>query len=325
VAQATPEQKQAAQEKYDEAMKAFQAKRFDEALAGFRASYEIVASPNTRLMVANTLQASGDVVAAYWEAQATVEVAEEAEAHDERYAAAADSARKALARLRAEVGLVTVKVVRATGGQASGPLELTVAGKAIEEADWGKTVAVAPGQCEVVLTSPTGSARKEIAVSAGATIDITVGPPVAGATGRAAEPDGPDAAAGSASAGGTGDGTALLISGGVIGALGVAGAVVFAVFGSLAKSNYDSLLDQCPNDRCASDLESQADETRTQQTVANIGLVAGAVGLAAGVSLLVAGAVVGSSSSSGEGSSEEPAPDVSLALGPGALMLSGSF
>lgn len=318
VEQATAQQKQAAQEKYDAAMAAFQAKRYDEALAGFRESYAVVASPNSRLMVANVLQAQGDVVAAYWEAQATVEIAEASAAHDDRYAPAADSARKALARLRALVGLVTVQVIRVA--TSKGDERLTVAGKQIERNDWGKTLAVAPGQCEVVLTGEGGSAHKEIAVSAGATIEITIGPLVAGsaAEGSDDEEEGDEPGSRQPTGAAAAKATQLYVAGGVIGTLGVAGGVLFAVFGSLAKSNYDDLIDQCPNDRCSADLEGQADSTRTQQVVANVSLVAGAVGLAAGVGLLVAGSVVA-------GSSEEPEPAVGVSLGPGTVWVSGRF
>ena len=326
VDQATATQKQAAQERFDEAMAAFRAKRLEEALAGFRASYEIVASPNARLMVVNVLQDLGQVVAAYREAEATRAAAEAAAAHDDRYAAAAHGARQVLAQLRARVALVTVKVVRATGDQDPGRshgderLTLTVAGEQIDRTDWGKPVAVEPGQCEVVLTADTGTtARKEIAVSAGGAIEITIGPPGA----RSSPDDEPDRAKNGDSstasdAGALDDGTRLLVSGGVIGALGVAGVVVFAVFGSLAKSNYDELVEKCPGDRCPAELQSQADTTRTQQLVANIGLAAGAVGLATGVALLVAGAVVG-------GSSTEPQPKVGVSFGPGSVIVSGSF
>jgi hypothetical protein len=326
VDQATATQKRAAQERFDEAMTAFRAKRLGEALAGFRASYEIVASPNARLMVVNVLQDLGQVVAAYREAQATREAAEAAAAHDEGYAAAAQGARQVLAQLRARVALVTVKVVRAAGdrdpGRSQGDerLTLTVAGEQIDRTDWGKPVAVEPGQCEVVLTADTGTtARKEIAVSAGGAIEITIGPPGA----RPSPDDEPDRAKpGDSStapdAGASDDGTKLLVSGCVIGALGVGGAVLFAVFGSLAKSNYDDLVEQCPGDRCPAGLESKADTIRTQQLVANMGLAVGAVGLATGVSLLVASVVVG-------GSSAKPQPTAGVSFGPGSVIVSGSF
>jgi len=317
VDQATAAQKRAAQERFDEAMTAFRAKRLEEALAGFRASYEIVASPNARLMVVNVLQDLGQVVAAYREAEATREAAEAAAAHDDGYAAAAQAARQVLAQLRARVALVTVKVVRGASGER---LTLTVAGEPIDRTDWGKPVAVEPGQCEVVLTADTGTtARKEIAVSAGGAIEITIGPPGARSSSDD-EPDGgkPGDSSAGADAGAWDESTRLRVSGGVITTLGVAGVVVFAVSGSLAKSNYDELVANCPGDRCPAELQSQADTTRTQQLVANIGLAVGAVGLATGVSLLVASVVVG-------GSSAEPQPAADVSFGPGSVVVSGSF
>ncbi len=324
---ATSEQKRAAQQEFDDAMTAFRAKRFDDALVGFRASYDIVASPNTRLMVVHVLADQGEKVAAYREAQATVEAAEAAAVRNERYGAAAQSARKALVRLRAKIGLVTVHVSRAAGSEdrdgspAAGDegLTLTVAGQPLDSADWGEPVAVAPGPCEVVLTADRGTASKEVTVAAGGAVDITIAPPQ-----RRPHPDqDPEQPQPGDPPEGTetsdmSDGSGLRVAAYLVGGLGVAGMVVFAVFGSLAKSNYDDLVAQCPGDRCPAELESQADTTRTQQTAANVGLVVGAVGLATGVALLVTSYVT-------DGGSAEPQPELAVFIGPGSLAVTGSF
>ncbi|MBW2453082.1 MAG: hypothetical protein JRI68_01150 [Deltaproteobacteria bacterium] len=326
VHEATGAQKRAAQQQYDEAMKAFNDKRLDEALAGFRASYDIVASPNTRLMVVHVLEDLGDVVAAYLEAVATREAADAAAAQNKRYRPAAKSARKEVAKLRRRVGLVTVKVLPAEDDDGAGveAFELTVAGQSIDRAAWGEPIAVAPGQCEVVLVAATGTATKEIGVAAGGAIAITIAPP--GRRRTPDEPQGPSQPSdpvrppeGGELPGGEGagdDGSGLRAPAYVFGALGVAGMVVFAISGSMAQSNYDELVDQCPADRCPADLEDQADTTRTQQTVANVGLIAGAAGLGIGLGLLVTSFVVADSPDEA---------DVSLAVGPGTLTVTGSF
>jgi len=325
VDQATGAQKRKAQQAFNRAMDHFEAKRLDQALAEFRASYDIVASPNTRLMVVHVLGDLDRPVDAYAEALKTVKVASEAAARSDRYQAAAESARKALKKWRAAVGLVTVSVVPAEDaedGEVPEDVTLSVAGKAVDRSEWGETIVVAPGQCDVVLTAETGIARKEIAVSGGAEIDIDIAPPVRGASGGSTGPDpGPDGGNGS-DTGATNDGTALRIPAYMLIGLGVAGGVTFGVAGSMAQSNFDDLVDQCPNDRCPPDLESQADDTRTQQTVANIGLIVGAAGLATGVGLLVTSFVVGGSEDEPD---SEPESEVDLSVGPGSLTITGSF
>ncbi len=312
-------------------MKAFKAKRLDEALEAFRASYDIVASPNTRLMVVHVLEDLGDVVAAYWEAVATRKAADAAAAQSRRYKAAAKSARQELARLRARVGLVTVTVLSAEDGDSAADeeLELTVGGKVIDRAVWGEPIAVAPGQCEVALVASAGTATKEIGVAAGGAIEITIAP-----RGQGPDPDGDpdqpprqpgdpvrppgggDGTDGGGTDGAGDDGSGVRTTAYVFGGLGVAGMVIFAVAGSMAQSNYDELVDQCPADRCPADLEDQADTTSTQQTVANVGLIAGVAGLGIGLGLLVTSFAIADSPGEAE---------VSLAVGPGTLTVSGSF
>jgi hypothetical protein len=155
-------------------------------------------------------------------------------------------------------------------------------------------------------------------VSGGAAIDIEIAPPTrqAGSGGSSSGDPLGDGAPGQDPSGE--DGAALRVPAYLLGGLGVAGMVVLAVAGSMAQSNYDDLVDQCPNDQCPADLESQADDTRTQQTVANIGLAVGAVGLASGVGLLIASFAVGSAD-------DEPESEVSLSVGPGSLSITGSF
>ncbi len=323
VDEATAGQKKAAQREFNKAMTAFRAKRFDEALAGFRASYDIVTSPNTRLMVVHVLVDMGKTVPAYWEAQATVEAAEAAAARDKRYVAAAKSARRELARMRARIGLVTVHVSRPAGSEepaeGDGELTLTVAGQELDPADWGQPLAVKPGPCEIVLLAETGSASKEVTVSAGGSVEVTIAPPHGRLhpTGEPRQPQ-PDDPSEGVETSDSSDGSGLRTAAYVAGGLGVAGMAVFAISGSLATSNYDELVEQCPGDRCPADLESQADTTRSQQTAANVGLVVGVVGLAAGVALLVTSFVL-------EGGSAEPQPEVAVSMGPGSLVITGSF
>src|SRR5579884_1681230 len=66
-AAATPVQREQAQSRFLRGKDLLSKKRYDEALSEFRASHEIVASPNTRLEIARCLQGMGKTVEAYAE------------------------------------------------------------------------------------------------------------------------------------------------------------------------------------------------------------------------------------------------------------------
>src|SRR4051812_48863807 len=76
------EQKAGAQKTFDAGSRLYDAHRYDEALTAFRASYQILASPNSHLMVARALRDLGRNVEAYAEYDS---VAREAAAKGEKY------------------------------------------------------------------------------------------------------------------------------------------------------------------------------------------------------------------------------------------------
>src|SRR4051794_11034742 len=79
---AEKDQKAGAQKTYEAGTKLYDSKHFDEALAAFRASYQIVASPNSRLMIARCLRDLGRNAEAYREYDA---VSEQAGRSGDRY------------------------------------------------------------------------------------------------------------------------------------------------------------------------------------------------------------------------------------------------
>jgi hypothetical protein len=260
---ATEEQKQQAREYFTTAMAAWQDKRFEEALQGFRGSYDIVASPNSHLMGVRTLVSLSRNAEAYGEAQAVVAEAEEAAASEPKYEATAQAAREIVAKLRPLIGLVTV----VGADQAAEPDgTLTVAGRAIERPRWSEPVAVEPGEVTVMLG---GLPPKHVTAVAGGdhSVDLTPAPPPEPEP--IAKYEGPDRR------------LMAYIAGGV----GAAGLVTFAIFGGLALSEYGDLEDQCPDKRCSTDLSDDASSGQTFQTVANVGLIIGIVGVVAGAGL----------------------------------------
>ena len=91
-AEASPVQREQAQSRFQRGKDLMTKQSYDQALAEFRASHDIVASPNTRLEIARCLVAMGKLVAAYAEFGRTSIEAKELLGEDKRYQRANDSA-----------------------------------------------------------------------------------------------------------------------------------------------------------------------------------------------------------------------------------------
>jgi hypothetical protein len=303
IASATDEQKAAAQEAFTDALAKAKAGKHEEALAGFRASHEIVASPNSRLMIARELAALSRFGEAYREAVVAARLAEEAAAADPKYADAVKGAQDDLAEFRAKVGFVKLDL------RGIADSEVVIAGRTITREEKPEPIAVDPGEVVVVSRSPRGQVTRKVNVAAGAEatvsfVDEPVAPPVKPEQKeeKSLHPFDMD------------DGQR--ITGTVVGGVGVAGMVLFGVFGGLHLAKYNDLEDQCPGGACPASLEEEADTGRTFQTAANVSLVIGAVGLVAGAALLIPTYVI------------EKGPSgtaLELRVGAGSAYLEGSF
>ena len=84
----------------------------------------------------------------------------------------------------------------------------------------------------------------------------------------------------------------------------------------MSNAKYNDLEDACPNGRCASDQQSKIDDGRLYQTLANVGLVVGVVGVGASVTLFVL---------SSSGPSEHKAARLELRAGLRSVELRGRF
>jgi hypothetical protein len=106
----------------------------------------------------------------------------------------------------------------------------------------------------------------------------------------------------------------------IAGGVGVAGLLTFAIFGSMNNSKFSDLEEQCPNQVCPTRLEDDADTGQTYQTIANVGLFVGVIGLATGGVFYYL-------------STKEKAPEASarrstaprIGLGPRGVTVSGRF
>src|SRR5262245_45850181 len=102
--------KEVAQKVYVQGVDHYKAGRLVEALAAFRASYDMVPSPNSHLLSARTLRDRGDLIDAYWEFGKVVLEADAAAARDVKYESASQASRAERAKLRARLTMITIFV-----------------------------------------------------------------------------------------------------------------------------------------------------------------------------------------------------------------------
>lgn len=289
-AKATSVQREQAQSLFMKGKKLFQRERFGEALEAFRASHEIVASPNTRLLIARCLREEGRLVEAYVEFGRTAIEAQELEAGDPRYEKAAETAQAERRALESELGFVKVTVVNPDTDS-----ELRVAGEVIKRPAWSEPIPVKPGSVEVSIVTPGFEpVRETVTLGAGRPVEVKIearGKPIQSAA--AAAP-----AQAQVSTEATSRPSSLRPYAYVAGGIGAAGLATFAIAGTMAKSDYDDLESECQGP-CPPERHDDIDSGRRKQTIANVGLAVGIIGLGVGTTLYFMGGDGGSGSNAG--------------------------
>lgn len=281
----------------------YKANKLAEALPVFRESYSLVASPNSQIYIARCLAGTGDPVAGYLEFEALI--ADVDARQDPKYQPTRDAAVQERDELAAKIALVTVTVANATPNT-----RVSIGLKDIPREQWGKPIPVQPGPVEVSLSRPPGqpqSQTMELTAGQKRAIDLDAGPATTGpetpSTKRSFKSLRPVAYA--------------------AGGVGVVGMAMFAVSGALATSTYSDLDSKCGaatggTRSCPPGVQGQIDEGKVQKDVANVGLVIGAVGLAAGATLFVLSLDLGKKK-------DEAGTDVQAVVGPSYLGVQGTF
>jgi hypothetical protein len=282
-AEATPVQREQAQSRFLRAKELLAKHDYDGALTELRASQEIVASPNTRLEMARCLLASGKKVAAYVEFERTAVEAKELLAQDTRYRRAYEAATAERTELEPQLGFVAMKIDNPSDGTT-----VTVAGEPIQRAAWTEPAPVMAGDAKVVVTTP-GHAPVERAVSAkpGEKVSLTIDAQSGALDGMPAgtsSPPPPDAVPAQQGNPWT---SPMRIGAYVAGGIGVLGFATAAISGAMASSTYGDLNSACPNGGCPPSKAGEISSGKTQETLANVGLVVGVLGVGAGVTLFV--------------------------------------
>lgn len=266
--------KKGAQTTFRAANDLFDAGRYEEALTAFRASYEIVHSPNSHLMIARALRELGRLVEAYEELTATVK---EARAAGERYERTAEVAQDELDELTARLGTVTFDIVG-----ANEPATVRIGDRTFEGDALAVPHKVEPGEIVAIAETPSGEvAEARATVEAGAeatlTLDLT---PAPAEPASAPEPEpGPVEVSSS--------GIPLRTWAYVAGGVGVAGMAAFGALGAISNSKFSDLEKACPDKRCPPDQQGTIDDGKTFQMIANIGLGVGIAGIGTGVVLFL--------------------------------------
>ena len=311
-ANATPVQREQAQAHFLKGKASYDKNDWAGALEEFRASLEIVASPNARLYVARTLREMGRLVEAYAEFGRTAAEAKEKEREDGRYGKAAEAALAERSSIAPQIGFVQLNIKNATDATT-----VTVAGSPLIRAGWSDPVPVKPGEVEVEVVTPgVLPIRKTLKMAAGqkTPLDIDAG---IGGTGDASNPNTPLAPVKEQpttnSHAGKGWMLPVAIAGGGVGVVGFA---IFIGAGVASQNTYNDLKKQCGTSPCPPSLAGEVSSGKTQQAVANTGLVIGLVGLAVGATFLTLWMLPSKSQSQAS---------ASLVIGPSSLGLVGTF
>ena len=299
-AKASATQREQAQARFVKGRDLYTQSRFADALEEFRASHEIVASPNARLYSARCLRELGRVAEAYAELGRAEAEARDQVKDDARYARTAESAAEERRALAAKLAFLTVRV-----DNADATTTVKVSGEELPRAAWGDPLPITPGTREVVVeTKGRAPLAQSVTATAGETKPLTIDASSAAPTGAAGTDRAPAPTDGTPADGEEGRRT-LRTASFVAGGVGLAGIATFAIFGALSNGKFQNLQTACKGGPCPPSRQSDIDSGRSEQTIANIGLAIGLIGVAAGVTLFLVSAP-----------KKSPAPTTGLLVGP---------
>jgi hypothetical protein len=283
---ATAAQKKEAMDHFTAGKQAFEEKNYEKAAMELGASLDVVDSPNARLELARTLRGAGRLDEAWTEYERVVQDATKFAAKEPRYSKTADAATTERTDVEAKLAFVVVTVAHAPAGGV-----LKVGGKTVPPDQWVEPIVAPAGAVDVVLSDASGKelARQTVMATVGQKlpVDLDAQPPPAPAPAAPEDkpdsgPPPPDTTPPPAISGRAKLRPWAYVTGGV----GIAGLATFTVFGLMSNSNYSDLQGAC-HPGCPASKSSDIDNGKTYQTVANIGLVVGIVGVAAGATLFV--------------------------------------
>ncbi|MEP7052513.1 MAG: tetratricopeptide repeat protein [Pseudomonadota bacterium] len=285
---------------------------FNQACPKFEASQQLDPGLGTQLNLAECYEKLGKTASAWAEYREAIPLAR----------ASGSKVREDLALERAQAleARLSTLTIRAMGGKDSAALEIRRDGVTVQPAELGSAIPVDPGQHTVEATAPGRKKWTSTVVVADASklaVEVPALAPDAAAANResAAVTGGPPGAASApgdaapSAQPGSGQRTAAV----VVGATGVVGVGLGALFGLQARAAWSDAKTHCPSyqscDRRGVDLHSTATSKATLSTVAFI----------AGGAALAVGAVLWFTADSGN------KERVAVGFGPGTAFVRGSF
>ena len=298
-----------AESKFNAGLRHFKAGKMADALPIFREVADGNGSPNARLYVGHCLQQLGKYVEAHKAFTAVVK--QTTQRGDNKYEPTREAALAQLGLLEPRVAKIVVSLVDVPSG-----LAVRLDGAPIEEKDLGSPIVVEPGAHKVEGTATEmAPVSRDVSVEAGEskttilTFKKVDAPPPPTAPDPA--PAKPEAAPSKP--------FPMRTVGFVAGGVGAAGLAVFTVAGLMAKGTFNRMSEVCGANGCSEPGQlSDIDKGRSQQTMANVGLVVGVVGLAAGATLVIL-------SNRSHGSDPSASVAISPTLGGGSISYTGKF
>ncbi len=284
-----------ARSKFNEAVRLFKAGEVARALPLFEELASTTGSPNAELYVGHCLkhlERWRDAHVAF-----SAVAAEPRGTEDQKYEATREAARAELEALEARVAKLVVN-----WAEAPESFSLRLDGVEVDPHRFGSEWVLEPGSHRVEARGrDVEPISRTVAIEAGElkTISLSfvhVARPAAHESGTGAESPSRR--------------EKLRTLGFVAGGVGVAGVAVWTVFGLQAKADYDALERECPEGCANEKSRERIDSGKSSQTIANVGLAVGGVGLAASGALLYLAF------------SEDETPRASVALSPGSASLS---
>ena len=300
---------------YMDGVKAMNSKHYKEAVEKFQESYNIVASPNSRLMLGRALIKVNRPLDAYKELEETVAQANELAARQPKYQKTADAARKELDDVRVELAFITV--IPGT--------EVSIGGRKLSDADWGKPMPVMPGRIYVEITATDGRIRKKrLRLEPGVTRVLTADLTPTSLSNQPAEAEAPKEQEqhqeeATSSSGGSGSGIDRRTAGYIAGAVGIVGVGAFVGFQVAGSSIFGNLKEKCRGNTCSAMAVDNAETKGRYEGMSYASLAVGIVGLGLGAYLVF------SDHSSSATATESTPPSTSLQLGPGSFALTRTF
>jgi hypothetical protein len=238
-----------------------------------------------------------------------------------------DTQQTAQAEARSELEALSKRIPTVKfeiSGGAPSPVEVTVDGNKLENSALGAPKALDPGQhfISAVKSGRTLSASVTLAEGESKTVPLRFDEPgtAGGAVPAGTTPDASKPSPGATTSPPTGaparsSNQAMNIATWSALGVGAAGLAFGTVAGVVALRKHSDLIDAgCSKTECHDvSLQSSMDSYRTWRTVSMVSYIVGAVGTAAGVTLLLVKP------------KQEPSPTVSVVLAPGALVAGGRF